>query len=259
MWQADAGIRTVETQRLSNKETQMKTFTVSEQAQKGIPLTFNPEGDNELLGIPLGQGILKEMFDLHGPAPMKTTWNMLDVVPDETQVKLGVPLLRLIKEQNIRDNRALVHVETAAGIGGTVKLFANTVSERFDEKRGRVIREANEFPPLGVKLLATKAGACGPEFLIEMAPGASFRIVRSGRLECAKPELVVLWNGRWDRRAEYDKFRNPDFDRYEQYKTGQLRKSDFNKNDWDSLLYKDNPMKFWGLSVYGRSTRHGGI
>lgn len=248
----------------------MKTFTVSEQARKGIQLKFNPEDYNELLGVPIGQGILKEMKDAHEAGHPEANWQWLDVVPDGTQMSGADarPVMRLIKEQSIRDKRALVLVETAPGIGGTVKLFANTVTEWFDEEKGRVVREATAFPPPGVELLAEKPAqnGFGPEFLVSMIPGSSFRIVRSGKLydshekKNAAPEIVVLWNGRWDRRAEFDKFRNPDPARFKAFMEGQLRKSDFSKDEWDSLLYKKDPMKgFWGLSVYNRSTRHGSV
>lgn len=240
----------------------MKTFTVSEQAKKGISLKYQPEGPNELLGVTIGQGILKEMregFDDKGAT--SSNWQWLDVVPDGN-------VMRLIKEQSIRDKRALVLVETPPGVGGSVKLYANTVTELYDEKKQRVVREANPFPPPGVTLLAERqVEGFGPEFLVSMAPGSSFRIVRSGKLydhtekKNAPPELVVLWNGRWDSRAEYDKFRNPDQARFRTFMQNRssLRRSDFSKDEWDSLRYKEDPMKFWGLSVYSRGTRHGDV
>lgn len=245
----------------------MKTFTVSEQARKGITLNFNPEGENTVLGVPIGQGILKEMQDAHEVGRSTSIWNMLDVVPDSTSGKPAPAHLRLIKEQSIKDNRALVLVETPPGFGGTVKLFANTVTESLDMEKGRVVREANPFPPPGVELIAEKPAmnGFGPEFLVSMVPGSSFRIVRSGKLydshekKNAAPELVVLWNGRWDRRANYDKFRNPPKHTFDQWRAGQLRESDLSRDERDSCRYKANPMKFWGLSVYNRSTRHGEV
>jgi hypothetical protein len=253
----------VETPIHSNKERQMKTFTVSEQVKKGIVLKYKPEGSSDLLGVAIGQGILKEMRDAFAAGYRESTWQWLDVVPDAEG-----NALRLIKEQNARDKRALVLVETPPGVGGSVKLFANTITEVYDEQKGRVTRTANPFPPPGVKLLAEKPadGVFGPEFLIEMAPGSSFRIVRSGKLydhtekRFAPPELVVVWNGRWDRRAEFDRFRNPDPKKYKEFIEGKLRRSDFDKNEWDSFRYKQNPMAgFWGLSVYHRSMRHGDV
>lgn len=242
----------------------MKTFTVSEQAKKGITLKHQAEESPNLLGVGIGQGILKEMRDASDAGHDETMWQWLDVVPETPEGNV----LRLIKEQSIRDKRALVLVETPPGIGGSVKLFANTITEVFDEQKGRVTREANPFPPPGVKLLAEKPsnGVFGPEFLIEMAPGSSFRIARSGKLydhtekRNASPELVVLWNGRWDRRAEFDRFRNPDQKKFQQFLNGELRRSDFDKDEWDSFRYKQNPMAgFWGLSVYNRGTRHGDV
>lgn len=243
----------------------MKTFTIREQAHKGISLTYQQEGTNELLGIPLGQGILKEMDDALEEDQPTTIWNMLDVVPDAANLKDGVPMLRLIKEQNIRDKRALIYVETAPGVGGTVKLFANTPNESYSEEKKRVIRENNPFPSVGAELLAQKDGVCGPEFLVSLLPGASFKIVRSGNLTDTSrtskgrpsPEMVVVWNGHWDHRAEHDFFRNPDPVKYKQFTEGKLRRGDFNKHEWDSFLYKQNPMKpFWGLSVFDRRSPH---
>ena len=240
---------------------QMKTFTVSEQARKGITLSATHE-EQGLLGIPIGQGVLKELHEANNAGHNEATFQWLDVVPDGD-------MLRLIKEQSLRDKRALVLVETPPGIGGNVKLYANTVRETFDEGKGRVIREANEFPPPGVQFLAEKPvvgpfGPFGMEFLVSMMPGSSFRIVRTGKLwdntekKNAPPEIVVLWNGRWDKRAEFDRFRNPEPSKVQAFKEGQLRKGDFSKDEWDSLRYKVDPMKgFWGLSVFNRGTRHG--
>lgn len=201
----------------------MKTFTVREKATKGIDFHFHKEGPpNEIFGIPVGQALLKEFHDLNVPEA-RATLDWLDVVQDGDK-------LRIIKEQNMRDRRALVVVETAGGLGGTVKLYANTMSEEVDEKTHRVVRKANAFPPPGVELIAERQSSVGPEFLVSMLPGASFRIVRSGKLpKDAAPELVVLWNGRWDFNAARDPRRRTD-------------------------------MKNWsGFSIYDRSMRHGRV
>lgn len=236
----------------------MKTFTVSESAKKGFTLKLDLEGSNEILGVPIGQSILKEMWDVYKEkGHAESIWQWLDVVPDGDA-------LRIIKEQSIRDKRALVLVETPPGVGGTVKLVANTVTEIFDEKKQRVVREANPFPPPGVVLLAEKPGndKWGPEFLVSMLPGASFRIVRNGELfdhtekKNAPPEIVVVWNGRWDHRAEFDKFRNPDPTKFRAFLARTLRRSDFSRDEWDSFRYKRDPMNgFWGLRVYSRDKR----
>lgn len=199
----------------------MKTFTVREKATKGIDFRFMKEGPHEILGVPIGQGFLKEFNDT-GHDELVAMLHWFDVVPDGDKK-------RIVKEQNNRDRRALVLVETAPGVGGSVKLFANTVREEINEKTQRVQREANDFPPPGVELIAQRDGIVGPEFLISMLPGASFRISRSGKLPSdAVPELVVLWNGRWDHHAAQDRNRRGN-------------------------------MKHWGLSLYERRMRHGDV
>lgn len=205
----------------------MKTFTVIEQATKGITFNYDKEGENALFGIPMGQGILQP-FQTAGLDRATALLQYLDVVPDGEY-------RRVVQEQRRNDRRALVLVETAPGVDGTVKLFANTTTERYDEKAGRVVRDLNAFPPPGIEIIAERPGENeynGPEFLVAMMPGSSFRIVRNGNLRDSHtrskvaPELVVVWNGRWSHGIEDDPARRQD-------------------------------MKNWSLSVYTRKERHG--
>lgn len=168
----------------------MKTFTVMEEAEKGIKFRYSKEGPNDIYGIPVGQGILKQFQDT-GLEEVEALLHWVDVLADGDKQ-------RVVKEQHQRDRRAIVAVETCPGVGGAVKLYANTSREWEDEKKQRVMKEPNPFPPPGITVLAERDSSLGnKEYLLLMVPGASFRIVRSGRLNGAPPELVVVWNGRW--------------------------------------------------------------
>lgn len=168
----------------------MKTFTVTETIHKGIRLVKG----QELAGIQIGQGITKSLEDL--PEGTVLMLHNLDLVNADNQMP------RLVRELNPRDRAALVSVEVACGESGSTKLYANTVSEKWDETKKRVIREARPIEEaVGVTVHCSSMSDSGLQYLISMQPGSSFRVVRSGDLQGAAPELVVLWNGRWDERA----------------------------------------------------------
>jgi hypothetical protein len=100
--------------------------------------------------------------------------------------------------------QALVRVETYAGMDGKVMLTASSFDNRMagNQQNARVRRVYKPFPDDGVVPLCTPnvvEEACkGVPFLdmfVMLYPGASFRIVRNGKLEGASPWMQVNWNG----------------------------------------------------------------
>jgi hypothetical protein len=99
------------------------------------------------------------------------------------------------------EGQALVHVCVAAGEKGQVFVSANAYDEVLE--RGRVGRAYKAFPGLGVQPLCTDTALeharHGGEFLdllVIMNQGSSFRVLRTGQLEGASPQLFVHWSGR---------------------------------------------------------------
>jgi len=112
---------------------------------------------------------------------------------------------------------ALVILDTAPGIGGSLRLTANTMSDALIRKKGvdEVVRECNAFPPLGVTLLNPEhvgidnAGNCRwhpdwsfevpPPVVLRMMPGACFRVFRTGDVGDAAAVFLVSWREEEDR------------------------------------------------------------
>lgn len=99
---------------------------------------------------------------------------------------------------------ALVHVQTAAGIGGQVLFKSTSFEEVIDSGAGRVRRKyLDTFPPPGVEVIkAGKSPEGGMCYLLRMMPCSSFRIERTGALEDAPSVLTVAWRGRRERGEE---------------------------------------------------------
>lgn len=204
----------------------MKTFTVRETASKGILFEYDRELPSAIFGIPVGQSILHQLEKVERPR-VASLLHFVDVAENDGE-------RRVVLEQRKNDRRALVLVQTMPGAHGAVGLFSNTLREYM----GKDHRVKRELMPLseavGVTLVADLLADedHGPEFLVAMEPGASFRIVRTGNLRTgqkgrgAPPELVVMWNGRWEHGVEED----PE---------------------------KRQNMKNWSLRVYDRFERHG--
>lgn len=105
---------------------------------------------------------------------------------------------RIIFERYREDERALVLVETAPGVGGVMQLMADTVQERWSEDNKRVTRQSRRIEEaVGVEVCSTYSTDLGEAYLVSMWPGASFRILRSGALEGAPPGLRVSWSGKF--------------------------------------------------------------
>jgi hypothetical protein len=96
------------------------------------------------------------------------------------------------------DEQALVHVTTQT-LNGTVAVTSTRSLER--SRRGRKRREWLPFPGEGVTPVLGRwpvnlgDGALSLELVLVMEPSASFRIIRTGELEGASPEIVVHWSG----------------------------------------------------------------
>lgn len=121
------------------------------------------------------------------------------------------PSVRLAAEPpEWKDTKALVHVTTQTahgrGVRGTISLSANSYTEHLD--RGSVVKRWHPFPSAGVRVLlgspAVHQDQDGAwlELFVVMEAGASFRIVRTGDLQGAAPEISVQWaNGCLDTKA----------------------------------------------------------
>jgi hypothetical protein len=93
------------------------------------------------------------------------------------------------------DPRALVLVETAPGLGGKIEFKSTSFDEVYNTRSGRVERKyRGDFPPPGVEvILEGKTKDRGRCLLLQMTPGASFRIERTGDLDGVPGVLTVVW------------------------------------------------------------------
>jgi hypothetical protein len=202
----------------------MKTFTIRETASKGIRLDYQGEGTS-LLSIPIGQG-LQETYSRY-PSGTQLVLHYTDILGKEEGRVLAA-------EDNKQDRRALILVEVTPGIGGDVKLFANTSYEW--EERGRVRKKSREFEEaVGVELVDYRAGSEGrdPQFLLKLLPGAAFKISRTGKLErdmC--PGMAVLWSGKFN---------------IESFQMEQIAQRQAGRRDEAAL------MRHWELNVFPRN------
>jgi len=211
----------------------MKTFTVRERATKGIELNFRKNATSSVCGVSLGSKMLARLSKA-GVQEAKTVLHWLDVEEENED-------LRLVPEENIKDRRALVLVETVPGLGGSIWLTSNDVISKVDASTERVIRESPpKTPNTGVQVLAQAASdtiGSGVHFLVSMLPGASFKIVRTGNLEGAPSEIVVSWSGKWD---------------YKGYMAELARQ----QQEIQEGRYPDDlSMQYWGLAVFGKKAK----
>jgi hypothetical protein len=170
-------------------------------AEKGISVAVSKK--MTMFGVPLGQGLHKETEQYPEGAVLRL--HNLDVV-ETTQGEEILPS-RIVREANLRDVRALLLVDLDAGDGGEIDLFANWKREVRDPKARRIVRvPVGIEEALGVTLLATGDSDKGRRFLLSMEPGASFKLVRGGRVGPGEPhEFIVDWQGRWDQWANDDR------------------------------------------------------
>ena len=98
------------------------------------------------------------------------------------------------KSSGGRDMRALIHVQTCAGERGN--LIYLSAEYQFYVENGYVRRWHMDFPPPGIKVWAIGQKPSGEvEALLEMLPGAAFKLVRTGNLGDAPTTISVTWTG----------------------------------------------------------------
>lgn len=199
----------------------MRCYRVDEQAVVGIPLSSTGEGlhievgdERRLLDPHLAKGIktakeavlkkIRECLYTGKIGGQSVTEEEVEELMDmEEQAEDELSLMHAdveedkIVRERVRTPKALVLIETAPGIGGKIKFKSTSFTEHYDEGEKRVKRKYREdFPPPGVRVLTEgKSGERGRCLLLEMLPGASFRIERTGTLDGAPGVLTVVWKG----------------------------------------------------------------
>lgn len=103
-----------------------------------------------------------------------------------------------------REDTALVRIDVSSGKGGLVTLSAaNDRGEKLE--RNRVTKSFGPFPPLGIVVHGPEeakthelwtSGAPRLELFVEMAVGASFRIVRTRPIHGVPSIAFVTWTGK---------------------------------------------------------------
>src|SRR5262245_36292419 len=197
----------------------MRCFRVDEQAAVGIPLTTSPEGlyievgdEHVMLDPDLTQRIqtareqvlLKikeclytERIGIHQltPEELEELMDMEEQAQDQLSLLyVDVEEGKLVRERT-PSPKALVLVETSPGIGGRISFKSTAFDEVCNPGSTRVWRRYREdFPPPGVQVVAEgENGKKGKCLLVQMIPGSSFRIERTGELEGAPGVLTVAW------------------------------------------------------------------
>lgn len=152
----------------------------------------------------------------HAQLAQEAGWNRIGLAE---VVKNGDDI-RLIESQNGFDLRAIVLLSTRAGVGGVLRLTANTFQETLIDvpykgyTTQRIERVFDAFPPTGVELINNihvhldKRGVCrwqpdwgfteedsSPPVLLKMIAGSSFRIWRTGDVGDADRNFLVSWSG----------------------------------------------------------------
>lgn len=173
----------------------MKVFTLKEAPSRGVRVV--KEDGMSLCGIPLGQGVHKAIEKVAVGDAVRLH------CLDEAVQRGGeghIVAQRLVLEDRWKDPWALVSVETAPGVGGTMWLSAATFTEaRIGNKVRRIYNPISTA--LGIRVLAAQAGEI-PTALVAMAPGAAFLVQRDGDLKdqegaAAPARLLVNWEGHW--------------------------------------------------------------
>lgn len=164
----------------------MKTFKITEGAVvKGIDVRTGP--DMRLFGIPLGQGLHKELESVPEGKPARL--HFLDIVEEELAGEI-VPTRAVLGHH--KDRRALVLLD----MPGIVSLASDIPRDVLNEKTGRVQRIFN--PPIseavGVQVLASGEADDGPRFLVRMQPGSAFKILRRRGVPRG---FSLRWEGDW--------------------------------------------------------------
>lgn len=172
----------------------MKVFTVTETGNVIKGVFVRKSSYMTLFGIPLGQGIHKDMEGDDDGAP--SFLHSLDIV-ERTEPDGYVLPVRVVSEANRRDRRALIVIDLPAGEGGETTLTSNEARSRWDENAQRVVRDVLPIEEaVGVSVFAEANSDNGKRFLVGMMPGASLRINRTGKLHGEPPIMTLVWDAR---------------------------------------------------------------
>ena len=173
----------------------MKCFEVGEFATRGIRIERFPAAHVHVLGsAPILLDAKLTSFVSQVPKELGDI-----VITEASPLFAGGTLLLASETSEWKGSKALVHIETHAGTGGTADLTADAWTEEVSN--GKVVRLWRPFPPPGVKIvyggevLTTDDGVERLELIVVMDEQASFRITRTGDLQGASPDIFVRWYG----------------------------------------------------------------
>jgi hypothetical protein len=161
-------------------------------ACRGFDVQLDPEFATE---IEVLTHLAWDEGKLEWPSKWALKWATLN------QLKGRVVLQKQSPDLRRKNLQALVRLDTAAGIGGTVRLTSCLREEVMVQ--GRVVLKDQVFPPLGVAPLCDEATVRalregvpdGLNVYVMMNPGSAVRIHLSGRLEDHPATLQVKWTG----------------------------------------------------------------
>jgi hypothetical protein len=180
----------------------MQCFRIEEGVERG--LLFEQGDEGAYIPAPAGSSLkfllddeLKEAIREFAPLPLQLV---------EARAEFGDGFLMLKPAPKRRDKQALVRVETAAGIGGRVRLmscsYTSVLGTGRDEVTPRVYIQNHPFPDAGVLAFCTKKemervnnGVDVLDVLMLLHQGARFRIQRGGELYGISPWIDVRWDG----------------------------------------------------------------
>ena len=108
------------------------------------------------------------------------------------------------REKDSADKRALLLIETAAGLDGDLRVLSGLRQSKVCETTGRVlwkylpVEQGHGLVVHAYTFRKNESGKSVPDsILLEMWPGARATIRRTGRLEGLPPELTLRWEGFW--------------------------------------------------------------
>jgi hypothetical protein len=180
----------------------MRCFQVLEEVKAGIPVVTREEEAY----LPTPAGCSMRMLLEPAITDFIKTLPEQKVRLDDMRVEFGDGYI-LFKGRkmyrNLRDKQCLVHVVTAGGEGGKIRLTSNSYVAQLKGKRVPEVQRAyNAFPDDGLitfctpeELVRINDGVDYLDVLLVMHKGASFRIQRNGALEGASPWMSIQWTG----------------------------------------------------------------
>lgn len=189
----------------------MRTYTLRETAEQGITLRAEAQVGQHKAGRPgvwIGSGEgrvvlpcsdrINDEFDagVQVDAIKKNSAGVYEVL---LNANLDVHKKGKLQHTETTQSCCLIHIETIAGVGGTLEYSAASYDEVFNISY--VERVYHAFPPPGITVLAEGKGQNNePQLLLKMASGSHFRILRNGTLDdrtdptlLIPPVLYVSW------------------------------------------------------------------